>query len=60
MPGLGAHVPEGEELVGHLGRSREVAGPGEAQQKQVQDQALGEQEDEMQQIEQVRGMGFKR
>mmetsp|Transcript_8730 Transcript_8730/g.18587 ORF Transcript_8730/g.18587 Transcript_8730/m.18587 type:complete len:747 (-) Transcript_8730:2392-4632(-) len=40
VPRLSAHVPEGQELVGHLGRARHFTGPCEAQQQQVQDQTV--------------------
>ena len=41
MPALSALVAEGEELVRHLRRAGQLARAREAEQEQVQDQALG-------------------
>ena len=40
VPPLRARVPEGQELVGHLGGAGQLAGPGEPQQQEVQDEAV--------------------
>ena len=41
MPALSALVAEGEELVRHLRRAGQLARAREAEQEQIQDQALG-------------------